>query len=172
LQSDIYWIGAGLGGRLAIMARPRAGDWLEDEIANWQAAGINIVVTLLEVSEVTELGLQQEAALCQAQEIGFISFPISDRQVPMSRRETVILVDRLADCIALGKSVAIHCRAGIGRSALIAACVLGRTGADANQAFAMISAARGVAVPDTDAQRDWVSAFNAYTSIGRTAGTT
>jgi protein-tyrosine phosphatase len=82
------------------------------------------------------------------------------------------LIDHLADCVALGKAVAIHCRAGIGRSALIAACILGRGGADANQAFAKISASRGVVVPDTDAQRDWVAAFNAYTSSGRTGGTT
>jgi hypothetical protein len=85
MPSAVYWIETSHDGRLAIMARPRAGDWLEEEVANWQAAGIDIVVSLLEMSEVTELGLQQEAALCQAQKIGFISFPIPDRQMPTSR---------------------------------------------------------------------------------------
>ena len=36
-----------MAGRLAIMARPRAGDWLEDEISGWRAQGVEIVVSLL-----------------------------------------------------------------------------------------------------------------------------
>lgn len=160
MPSAIYWMEISLDGRLAIMARPRADDWLDEEVANWQATGIDIVVSLLEMSEVAELGLQREAVLCQARNIDFISFPIPDRQVPTSRRYAIGLVDRLAGCIASGKSVAIHCRAGIGRSALITACILGRGGSDATQAFAAIAASRGVAVPDTDAQRNWATAFN------------
>jgi len=32
----ICWIAWQSPGRLGIMARPRAGDWLEDEIGGWQ----------------------------------------------------------------------------------------------------------------------------------------
>jgi hypothetical protein len=46
---------------MAIMARPRAGDWLESEVDEWKAAGIDVVVSLLERDEVVELGLQREA---------------------------------------------------------------------------------------------------------------
>jgi protein-tyrosine phosphatase len=58
-----------------------------------------------------------------------------------------------------GKAVAVHCRAGIGRSALIAACVLVRSGYDVDGAFDTIAKARGMAVPDTQAQHDWVAAL-------------
>ena len=58
----------------------------------------------------------------------------------------------------------IHCRAGIGRSSLIAACVLVRAGHDVNSAFDTIAKARGVEVPDTEAQRAWVSTFLAATA--------
>jgi len=56
----VYWIKSHTQSRLAIMPRPRAGDWLDDEIAGWKADGIDIVVSLLEANEVYELGLSQE----------------------------------------------------------------------------------------------------------------
>ena len=59
MRSTIHWIEAPAKGRLGIMARPRSGDWLNDEIAGWEAAGINTVVCLLEHDEVNELGLAQ-----------------------------------------------------------------------------------------------------------------
>ena len=42
-HSTIYWIDGVSSGRLAIMARPRAGDWLDDEIANWALEGVRAV---------------------------------------------------------------------------------------------------------------------------------
>jgi protein-tyrosine phosphatase len=65
-----------------------------------------------------------------------------------------------------GRSIAIHCRAGIGRSSMIAACALILCGIDAAEALALIKAARGVSVPDTDEQRDWVIAFGS--AVART----
>jgi hypothetical protein len=56
----VYWIHAPKAGRLAIMPRPRAGDWLEDEIASWKEAGIDTVVSLLEREEIAELGLDRK----------------------------------------------------------------------------------------------------------------
>jgi hypothetical protein len=155
MTSNVYWIAADLGGRLAIMARPRAGDWLEDEVAGWRAAGIDIVVSLLEPSEIRELGLEDEPALCRHQGMAFRSFPVADRGLPHSRHAMAILVQELTSDIATGKSVAIHCRAGIGRSATVAAIVLLQAGINPAVIFASIALARGVAVPDTEAQRDW-----------------
>jgi protein-tyrosine phosphatase len=143
------------------MPRPRAGDWLPDEIAGWKAEGIDAVVSLLEQHEVAELELQQEPMLCETAGIEFVSFPIPDRGVPESMRETQRLVRSLSAAVADGNAVAIHCRAGIGRSSLIAACVLVLNGYDPDSAFAAIAKARGIEVPDTEIQREWVSHFQA-----------
>jgi hypothetical protein len=35
--------------RLAIMPRPRAGDWLEDEAISWRRQGLDTVVSLYNV---------------------------------------------------------------------------------------------------------------------------
>jgi protein-tyrosine phosphatase len=53
----------------------------------------------------------------------------------------------------------IHCRAGIGRSSMIAACTMICADVSAADALSRIEAARGVRVPDTEEQRDWVMAF-------------
>jgi protein-tyrosine phosphatase len=159
MRSTIYWIEAAAKGRLGIMARPRSGDWLDDEIAGWEAAGINTIVSLLERDEVNELGLGDEEKLCRRHGMTFISFPIPDRGVPRTEGETEILARNIALKLKDGTTVAIHCRAGIGRSSLIAACALVCSGLDAGSAFEAISKARGIKVPDTDEQRSWVTRF-------------
>lgn len=58
-----------------------------------------------------------------------------------------------------GKTVAVHCRAGTGRSSSITAGVLICSGLTADDALGLIAAAWGIEVPDTEAQRDWVKAF-------------
>lgn len=159
MRPEVHWIDLPKAGRLAIMARPRGGDWLDDEISGWRAEGIDIVVSLLEAEEVSELGLRREPDLCREQGIEFISFPIPDGGVPAALREAVALAQAVATRIGEGKAVAVHCRAGIGRSSLIAACALVCSGSDPEAAFDMIGKARGVKVPDTEAQHDWVTAF-------------
>ena len=53
-------------GRLAIVPRPRGGDWLEDEVRAWKEMGFDVVVSLLTRDELDELGLVAEAALSRA----------------------------------------------------------------------------------------------------------
>jgi protein-tyrosine phosphatase len=169
MRPDVFWIRAPLIGRLAVMPRPRAGEWLDDEIIGWQTEGIDTVISLLELAEISELGLEREAELSREHGIEFVSFPIPDRGLPASLRDATTLVYAVASQIREGKAVAIHCRAGIGRSSLIAAGVLICSGLSAGDAFRKISVARGIDVPDTEAQREWVMAFGKATAIG--AGT-
>ncbi len=156
MHSTLYWIDTPGPLRLAIMARPRAGDWLEDEVAHWQRSGVGIVVSLLEREEVEDLELQREAMLCAESGIEFRSFPIPDRGLPGDAGEALRFAAQIAGA---GKPVAIHCRAGIGRSSLMAAAMLVGEGMDPAKVLAAIGTARGVPIPDTDAQRDWVLAL-------------
>jgi protein-tyrosine phosphatase len=141
------------------MPRPRGDEWLADEIAGWRSEGLSTVVSLLQAHEVRELGLSLEDTLCRSAGIEWITFPIVDRGVPESRRDTARLVDKLCSLIASGAAVAIHCRAGIGRSALVAGCVLLRLGVPETEVFARISRVRGVSCPDTLAQIEWCTGF-------------
>jgi protein-tyrosine phosphatase len=159
MGSEIYWIEGTSAGRLAIMARPRAGDWLRDEIAGWAGDRIDTVVSLLQPDEVKELELGDEAAICLECGIELISFPIPDRGVPASLRDAIDLARQLAKRINEQKSIAVHCRAGIGRSAVVAACIMAVLGTEPEAALERISDARRLKVPDTDEQRRWVRRF-------------
>ncbi|MCP3396937.1 hypothetical protein NLM25_07495 [Bradyrhizobium sp. CCGB01] len=85
----------------------------------WKNSGVDVVVSLLEHEEVSELGLQRDAELCRSNGIDFISFPIPDRGLPESRREASQIAHLLATGLRDGRSIAIHCRAGIGRSLVL-----------------------------------------------------
>jgi hypothetical protein len=158
-MSDIYPIREFKGVSLAIMPRPRAGDWLQDEIASWERAEIRTIVSLLEAQEIAELGLADEPKLCAALNIEFVSFPIPDRGVPNSFGALNHLVKPLLPKVKGGNMVAVHCRAGIGRSGVVAAAILLHSGVPYGEVFPALSRARGVAVPDTDAQVEWIRGY-------------
>ena len=164
MRANIYWIPGSWAGRLAILARPRGNDWLADEIHDWCEAGVRVVVSLLGPEEELELGLSDEAHLVQASGLRFINFPIEDYGVPASETALHKLVKEVAHLLGQGHDVGIHCRAGIGRSSLVAACLLVGGGQAVEASFEQIQEARGVPVPDTVDQRTWVADF-AHSSL-------
>ena len=158
---DFYPIREFDGISLAIMPRPRAGDWLEDEVGQWHREGLGTVVSLLEPAEVSELELASEPSLCVSRGIKFLSFPIPDRGVPASSAAFDSFLAPVVQTLRAGGSVGVHCRAGIGRAGLTAACILVRAGIPYPLAFPAISRARRVKVPDTEQQESWVRRFAA-----------
>lgn len=124
MPTKVFWVAGPWRGRLGILPRPRGGDWLEDQTAGWQAAGIDMVVSLLEPEEEAQLVLEGEATAAAASGIDFRTFPIPDRGVPASRESVAELADVIVDALDTGKNVAVHCRQGIGRSGMIVGGVL------------------------------------------------
>lgn len=159
MRTELYWIAGPWPGRLAIMPRPRGGDWQEDEIQSWRQSGVDVVVSLLTREEQTELNLRDEESLCRANSIEFVSIPIVDRSVPSSAEAFLEQMIKLAEKLANGKNVAVHCRQGIGRAALVATCLLTLSGIKAELAIERVSAARGCSVPETPEQRRWITDF-------------
>lgn len=157
MKAELYWICQIGEGRLGVMPRPRGGDWLLDEISSLRALGVDVLISLLEGHEIDELDLGEEGNACKSNEIAFISFPMADRSVPGSTQAVIVLADSVLVKLRSGMNVAIHCRAGIGRSSLIAASVLKVSGMSVDEAFDKIASARGCGVPDTPEQREWVA---------------
>jgi protein-tyrosine phosphatase len=157
MKAEVFWVPGPWPGRLGILPRPRGGDWLSDEIRTWRDSGVDVVTSLLTPDEVAEFELQEEAGLAHAAGLDFHAFPIPDRSVPGSRAAMDRLVSELERALESGKSVAVHCRQGIGRSALVAASLLVAAGEEPAEAFRRIERARGRQVPETPEQREWVS---------------
>ena len=159
LSPSIYWISQIGNRKIALAARPRGGEDLDYEMSGWRNAGVDLVVSLLEPSEVRELELSDEEASCNRNNISFRSFSMPDRGVPENRKNFNSLITSLADEVESGKSVLIHCRAGIGRTGLVACCLLQSVGVKADEAFSLLTVARGVSVPDTLEQRKYAESF-------------
>jgi protein-tyrosine phosphatase len=159
----VFWISSETV-RLAIVSRPRGFDWLAEDVQSLRAEAVEVLVSALTAGEREDLGLAQEAECCRRQGLDFVSFPIEDRRVPASAEEFHRLLDQLQRQIEAGRSIAIHCRAGIGRSSMIAAGLLLRNGFSVETAFRALEQARGFPVPDTPEQRAWIETFAANPS--------
>ena len=143
-------------GRLAISPRPRGGDWLNDDVAALAQNGVGMLVSLLCADEARDLGLQDEAAVCAQHHIEFIPLPVLDMCAPEDASHFIEAVHRLARLVREGSNVAVHCRQSIGRSGLLAVSIAIACGNSLETALDVVSTARGVRVPETEEQRDWL----------------
>ncbi len=155
---QIYWVDSAQS--LAIVPRPRGGDWLEDELVAVKREGIDVLISLLTREEQKELGLDEESSACLQAGVQYMNFPIADRQVPTSQKTFAAFLDQVKQAADSGKSVGAHCRAGIGRSSLMIATILCSQGLSSQEAFQRLSSARGLSVPDTPEQVEWVATFS------------
>lgn len=156
LLPQIYTIQEIGKGFLAIMPKPRAGEWMEYEFSGLKLLGVTIICSMLETAEAYELELQSESEHCKNNDIEFLSFPIPDRGLPNNIEAFVTLTQYLHHEAQQGAGVVVHCRAGIGRSGLVAATLLLREGFGTDKALEKISLARRVTVPDTKEQVRWL----------------
>jgi protein-tyrosine phosphatase len=157
--TKLHWVDGPWPGMLALAARPRGGEWLADEITGWQSAGVDTVFSLLTAEEEEDLELTEEAAQAESHGVKFLSFPILDRQVPKSEGELTRGLEKLEAELVAGRNVVLHCRQGIGRTGLVAACLFLTKGLDPEAAVERLSAARGIPVPETPEQRRWIDHY-------------
>jgi hypothetical protein len=100
MNPDLFWIPGPWRGRLAVVTRPRGGDWIEDEVEGWRRSGLEIVVSLLEKDEAAQLELGDERDAAESKSIQFISFPIPDRGVPASTPAALSLLRNISSALA------------------------------------------------------------------------
>lgn len=155
MPAEIYWTTE----KIATMPRPNGGRMLENEIVSLKEAGVDVIVSMLEKKEISSLGLENEKFYCKKNLITYLNFPITDHGLPESFEDVYKFVRKLSAYYEVNKKIAFHCFAGIGRSSLIACCLLVLKGMSVDEAFLQISNARGYRVPDTQEQLDWAYQF-------------
>lgn len=157
MMPSIYCIPVDTAGRLYIMPKP-SGEWLEDDLQQLRLSGVDRIVSMLMPSEARDLGLADEREVCRSLGLDYTNVPVPDRGLPTFKAAGSIASSIQIDLHA-GRSVAVHCRAGIGRSGLVCCCALINLGILADNALERVSTARGINVPDTEEQREFVRAF-------------
>lgn len=157
--AEVYWTQEKFPGRIALVPRPRGGDWLEDEALAWKNAGLDVIVSMLESEETESFGLEREAEVSQLHGIEFFSFPVTDRSVPILNESFFQKLEKLKKLLSEGKNIGIHCRQSIGRAPLLAAFLMILFGIEPDEAFRQLSLARGLEVPETIEQKNLAEKF-------------
>ena len=154
---QIFCLKTNVSGQVHLMPAPPAKA-LNEVCQQLVERDVSLLVSLLADEDIRSLALQDEPVTAAGQGLEFTHFPIVDFGLP----EPVafrVLVSELCAALERGTSIAIHCRAGIGRTGTLASCILKGLGHPSEDAMQRVVAARGVTIPDTEAQRQFIQQF-------------
>jgi protein-tyrosine phosphatase len=149
----IYTVARDLPGTLSTLPAPQ-GD-LDTALRQLRADGVDTLVSLLPPDQAAMLYLSDEPNAAGRAGLHFRSLPVPDFGVPDHAAFAGPLAELSAE-LSAGRHVALHCWGGVGRSSLVAAALLVLRGGTPEAAWHRIAYVRGVPVPETDEQRDWV----------------
>lgn len=164
----------GLPGLIGLTIAPgkramgREGKWMRDLDVDLrrlrEVIGADVLVSLCEADELRRLEIPNLHERARSFGIVVEPFAFPDGGTPRSAEALRPLVQRILDAAALGQKVVIHCMGGLGRSGLVAACVLIARGQAADEAMQIVRAAREGAIENAE-QEAFVHGF----SMGRAA---
>jgi len=143
-------------GSLSAMARPTAKGDLQLEFNRIAQHGITRVVSLLEHDEAAAQGLGEEKKLVHSAGMEFEHFPIGDFGVPENLTVFANFIFQQYSDVNTGQHSVVHCHAGIGRTGIVTSSMLLHCGFNPLTAIAEVSEKRGVQIPDTQKQIDWL----------------
>ena len=134
----------GLRGGQPRTTKPCSTAALEADLTLLASNGATDIVTLIGEDERKKLGVGALPRLATERGLSWREFPITDRAVPTakSRPDFDQLLEELLTGLDAGRRVAIHCQAGLGRTGLLAAGLLVRSGTGPDDAIAHVRSAR------------------------------
>lgn len=153
----------GCSGRLILTPCPGSKDTrVADALGTLQAAGAEALITLMPASELAQNQADELPALCAARNLEWFHLPVADEQVPLADFDAAWAQarERIAGLLDAGRSLAIHCKGGSGRTGLIAARILIDHGLPRGEAVAMVQALRPRAIQHP-AHVAWLEQFDA-----------
>lgn len=131
---------------------------VEDDLRELARQGATVIAPLIEEWEFTLLKMEGYHAHAQALGLEVRPCPIVDGRVPSDRAGFGEFIDELSDALLDGRSVVVHCRGGLGRAGLTAACLLVQAGMDPEEATRRVRAARRGAIENA-LQEEFVRDF-------------
>jgi len=123
----------------------------------------DILVSLVEDFELTELQITGLSDVCKASGIELIRFEIRDGSVPASNELFSGLVSRIVRELEIGKKVVVHCKGGLGRAGTVTACMVlaaAGGGLSPDRAIDLVRATRPKTIENFDQER-FVKSFGA-----------
>lgn len=138
------------------MPAPNFMGGLKNTIEHCARLEIRHLVSTIEPQEVRALEIEGLQAICLANDIGLLKFPMMDRRSPASLGAFLRVSSELHRYLMNGESVGVHCKSGIGRSGMLICALLGKLEYEFNDALRVIKLGRGLSAPNTHEQLDWL----------------
>lgn len=151
----------GCSGRLIFTPCPGSKDAsVAEALDTLQAAGAAALITLMPAGELEQNQATELPALCAERDLEWFHLPVADEQVPLDDFAAAWAQarERIAGLLGEGRSVAIHCKGGSGRTGLIAARILIDRGLPRADAVALVHALRPKAIQHP-AHVAWIEQF-------------
>jgi protein-tyrosine phosphatase len=124
-----------------------------------QHHGIHVLVCLLEDHELHRLQIPDLVPAAESRGLTVHRLPIPDGGVLPSTHSVRALVTTIANHARAGRSIAIHCRGGLGRAGTIAGCFLVDQGMTPDQAIDTLHEVRSHNSPETPQQEAFIARF-------------
>jgi len=120
----------------------------------------DVLVSLMQAHEHEEVDVHDLYDAVGRHGIRSLPFEIVDGSVPddADRHAFAELIDDLHAELASGRNVTVHCKGGLGRSGMVAACLLVRAGLDPDAAIDVVRTHRRGSI-QTFAQEEYVRDF-------------
>lgn len=160
MDFKIYHIPTRQEGQIYAFAAPLNNRVKDFAVKHLNTLGVKIVVNLLSESEKEVHALQNQRKTYGAFNIQLEEFPIQDFNTPVSSDNFKKLIQFLSDEVIAGKSIGIHCMAGVGRTGILAVSLLCALGVGIQAAMQHVSQHRECNIPDTEEQMQWLQEFN------------
>lgn len=126
-----------------------------------QVYSVDVLVTLLEAQEMPQLQIADLLQEVEQYRMRSLWFPIPDFGTPRSLPDFAQLVQGILTLAGQGETVVIHCKAGLGRSGLVAASCLVALGYPYDEAFLQVRRVRPGTI-ETPTQEAYVESFANY----------
>jgi protein-tyrosine phosphatase len=123
------------------------------------ASGAKVLAPLIEDFEFDMLGMDGYHAAAELNNLEVKAFAIPDQHAPGRRADFAAFVDELMTDLLDGRGVVVHCRGGLGRAGLAAACLLVQGGMAADGAVALVRRTRSPHAIETSEQLQFVHDF-------------
>lgn len=131
------------------------------DIAALKAAGVTHLISLITPDELAAHGVEQLPDAARVAGLQYWQEPLLDqRALTLDQMERIAAWLDIA-CTQGGKAV-VHCVAGLGRSGMVAASYLTRTGMSAHEAIALVRERRSPRAVETAVQEEFVHRYAAH----------
>ncbi len=143
------WI---IENELAGASQPGLYASIDQDLEFLRARRIDYIISLTETNELSRTA--------RVADMGYLHFPIRDMDIPMPRDASNAMT-KIERIISLGHVPLIHCKAGVGRTGMIAACYMVTKGYETEEAIKYVRSIQPRYIQTLNQQR-FVSNFAKY----------